>query len=250
MKEKYIIYGLIDPTTKELRYIGKSTSGIKRPNSTITRVIKGTECRPGKSTLKVNWIKKLLKLGLRPEIEILEVHTKAEDLPEAEIFWIAYYKFIGCRLTNMTKGGEGLFGLKRTEAQIEFLRGINFGNRNSLGKKKNLTNTQRQDMAVHAATFLNTPEIKAKALKARQEFKNRKPLSEETKAKISLKNKDRGGMPGAGRPKCSESLITDKYEQLFAYQAEAARWYKISPGCVRKMIKGLRPNEFMLRKVM
>ncbi len=32
MENKYIIYGLIDPRTNEIRYIGKSTRGVNTKN--------------------------------------------------------------------------------------------------------------------------------------------------------------------------------------------------------------------------
>jgi hypothetical protein len=101
----FIIYGLVDPFTKELRYIGKSCSGLIRPRNHF----KPSElCH---KTHKVHWIKSVLSQNKKPEIVIIEQHDNPELLDEAEQFWIEYYKSIGSRLTNSTNGGKGTLGL-------------------------------------------------------------------------------------------------------------------------------------------
>lgn len=109
---KYLIYGLIDPRDGQLRYVGRSSSGLKRPQSTQRKALKGFE---GNKTYKVFWLKELASVGLKPEIEVIEGHSSIAELGDSEIFWIAYFKSIGCRLTNTTVGGEGgLEGMKHT----------------------------------------------------------------------------------------------------------------------------------------
>lgn len=49
------------------------------------------------------------------EWDVLEDNITGKDaLNEAEIFWIAYYKYIGAELYNLTNGGEGASGHKVT----------------------------------------------------------------------------------------------------------------------------------------
>ncbi len=99
---KFLIYGLFDPRTEELRYVGKSCSGLERPRQHIKpRLLKAR-------THKNSWLKSLLSEGLRPEIDVLEEHAGPETLNEAERFFIAYFRGIGCRLTNGTDGGDGV----------------------------------------------------------------------------------------------------------------------------------------------
>lgn len=43
--------------------------------------------------------------GNRPESVLLE-EVRGGDWEEAERFWIAYWKFLGASLTNLTEGGE------------------------------------------------------------------------------------------------------------------------------------------------
>lgn len=107
MPSKFIIYGLVDPRDGQLRYVGKSTSGLRRPRSHTapSNVEKIGHTHLGR------WLRKV-----KPEIEVLEVHETAEALPEAERHFIAYFRFIGCRLVNATAGGEGSCGFRMSDA--------------------------------------------------------------------------------------------------------------------------------------
>ncbi len=50
--------------------------------------------------------------GLVYEIEVLERASAYPELVELERFWIAYFRFVGCGLLNLTSGGEGVPGLR------------------------------------------------------------------------------------------------------------------------------------------
>jgi len=103
MKKRYIVYGLVDPDTKELRYVGKSSSGLRRAaQHTKPHYI----LRDG-NVRKVNWIKKLLAGKKEPLVYVLEECIGPEELNLAEIDAISYYRFLGCNLTNIQPGGEG-----------------------------------------------------------------------------------------------------------------------------------------------
>jgi hypothetical protein len=111
-----IIYGLIDPRTHELRYVGKTSQALTtRYHSHIGVARRGT--RP----LPINyWIGVLLGFGLKPELLELQTVAAGDDWIEAEQFWIEYCRAIGCRLLNLTHGGEGVVGLRRsTETRIK-----------------------------------------------------------------------------------------------------------------------------------
>ena len=97
---KYMIYALVDPTTKNVRYIGKSCKGLHRPKEHLF---------PYQNKVKTHkncWIRGLLRKGVKPEIVIIE-ECDRESLDEREIFWISHYNKLGHDLTNMTKGGTG-----------------------------------------------------------------------------------------------------------------------------------------------
>lgn len=102
MKRDYIIYGLVDPFTQDLRYIGQSVKG----------VIRGRDhCRPSILAKKENphnaaWIKSVMVKGQKPEVVVLERFESAEKLDEAEMEWIAEARRVGCKLNNVTDGGN------------------------------------------------------------------------------------------------------------------------------------------------
>lgn len=99
MKHTYI-YILIDPTTNQVRYIGKTNNPVERYKNHKNR------CRD-KNTHKRRWINKLRLQNLYPEIEVID-KVPIDKWRYWEKFWIAYYKFLGCDLTNYTSGGDGL----------------------------------------------------------------------------------------------------------------------------------------------
>lgn len=130
---KNVIYGLFDPTTKELRYVGYS-------NSLNRRISEHYEpARLKKKTHKNDWLKTLLARNQKAEVDILEIYETEEELPQAEIECIAYYKFIGCDLTNGTIGGEGCQGKIVSEETKQKLREINLGRKVSEETRQKLS---------------------------------------------------------------------------------------------------------------
>jgi group I intron endonuclease len=110
MRFKRIVYGLYDPRTSALRYIGKSESGESRLLRHLNPKTLNTE-----KTHKSNWIKSLIKLGLKPYLQVLYTASEFEDLSKLEISFIAKHKASGDNLTNQTNGGEGMLGFSPTE---------------------------------------------------------------------------------------------------------------------------------------
>lgn len=93
----YSIYGLIDPTTKELRYVGCSTSPTARFNQHLTygrrHILK---------MCTAEWIADLLTKGLRPELLILEEYETEwkSDAGDVEKQWMHHYIDNGAQLLN------------------------------------------------------------------------------------------------------------------------------------------------------
>lgn len=99
------IYGLCDPRTKEVRYIGAS----KNPKERLNRHIRSKE-----STHKWHWINSLLQQYIKPELFIIE-DVPNDNWQWFEKFWIKQYKINGANLTNGTDGGDGVLGLRHSE---------------------------------------------------------------------------------------------------------------------------------------
>jgi hypothetical protein len=131
-----IIYALCDPTTQEVRYIGKSVKGMCRPKShwnerTKTRF---------KTYRLYRWLNKLSE---PPTIRVLEVCETKEELSLREMLWIAVYS-LGNRLTNMTKGGEGTVGRFHSEETRRKIGESKIGK--SYGKGRKLSEEHKQKL--------------------------------------------------------------------------------------------------------
>lgn len=182
MKHPRIIYGLLDPLTDEIRYIGRSSSGLKRAKHHMKKSVLVKDF-----THKGHWLK---KLGLPPVVLVLE-EVYGESLAEREVWWIAFGRSEGWPLTNETDGGEG--GHTGRRFTPEHRARISAAN-----KGRQLTEEQRAKLAASKRGKKLSPDHKAKLLaswkgqKHSEETKKRigdvhrgKTLSPETRKKIS-----------------------------------------------------------------
>lgn len=111
---KYIVYGLVDPNTNELRYIGKSTSGLDRAREHA----KPSNLKLDGNTKKANWIRKLKSNNQTYKIILLYylgISTKSKEeinhiLYEKEQQLINVFKYFDFDLTNAQDGGPGSTG--------------------------------------------------------------------------------------------------------------------------------------------
>lgn len=94
------IYVLKDPRTLEVRYVGATSQKLSRR---LTGHLWDTKLKKANS-YKINWIKELQKLGLKPLIETIEI---TDNWVEREKFWYDFYK--SEKLTNSRDGGGGVF---------------------------------------------------------------------------------------------------------------------------------------------
>jgi hypothetical protein len=91
------VYALIDPRDNQVRYVGKSVDVKARVRAHLNE--SGT-------TDKNQWLQELGATGREPEAVVLE--QGSGEWEHVEMKWIAYYRSMGCNLTNRTAGGFGL----------------------------------------------------------------------------------------------------------------------------------------------
>lgn len=103
--KKFIIYSI--STKGEVFYIGRTCNLRRRKNEHLR------ESHKKYNTYKVNKIKKLQKLGEPIEFNILHENLNYDDSVRLEIEEIKLHKEKGYVLTNLTDGGEGLYGVTR-----------------------------------------------------------------------------------------------------------------------------------------
>ncbi len=111
---RIIIYGVSDPRTDEIRYVGV-TKQLLRDRALSHAYSKGRSHRS-------RWFQKLRSEGIVPHFFILQELDDNEDWADAEQFWIAYWKFLGARLINRSLGGGGPKGLIRSKETREKMR--------------------------------------------------------------------------------------------------------------------------------
>lgn len=99
------IYGLIDPRTGEIRYVGKTTQPHVRKRQHVDEA--NSPIRRKHNTHKSRWIRALLALGLQPHLVILK-DTDKDHWIEDERLLIRVLRANGARLTNLSLGGEGV----------------------------------------------------------------------------------------------------------------------------------------------
>jgi hypothetical protein len=173
------IYGLIDPKTKELRYVGKTVDGVEKR---IAVHVSRAKTQPHKIH-SMAWLESLRLAGLRPDGFVIEEIAAGEDWVNAEQFWIAYFRSIGANLCNHTIGGEGQTGYKQPKSHVE--KRIRFGeDHHNYGKPMPAKTAEalriggeklRSDPVRNAAAIASrkagmTPEIVAASVSALNRF--------------------------------------------------------------------------------
>jgi hypothetical protein len=115
-----LVYGLVDPRTDEVRYIGKSEHGISRPRSHS----RANALRIDGNSHKANWIRELQREGLEYRIVVLDMlpDGDATGLYELEHYWISRGRASGWPLTNLNDGGPGQSGHRKSEKTLAKLR--------------------------------------------------------------------------------------------------------------------------------
>lgn len=184
MEEVYI-YGLIDPSKNELRYIGKSIN----PESRFRKHLQDSK---KKISYKDKWIFSLIEKEIKPELIIIDI-IKNENWENWEKFYISYFKSIGCRLTNISEGGENppnRKGKHRTEEEIKKISKGNLGKKRTIETRKRISEAKKGKPILH----LNNGEERSQShknnlslsLKGRESPNKGKKYSKELKKKLSL----------------------------------------------------------------
>lgn len=113
------IYGLIDPRSKLLRYIGRTIDLRDRINSHKQAAVEFS------SRHVCQWIKSLWRKGLTPHVVLIEA-CHGEGAAE-EIFHIALARADGLDLTNATDGGDGGTNCPPINSKVADMIGKPFG---------------------------------------------------------------------------------------------------------------------------
>ena len=232
----YHVYGLIDPINKQLRYVGFTVNFEDRLNQ---------HCQSSKlknNNKKNNWIKSIKKSGLVPEIFSIEQYESEEKALQAEIELISYYRYIGCDLTNVTKGGDKGVSYIRTDAIKQKISKSSMGKQHSQETKnkisKKLTGIKRNHSLEHREKISKSLTGRKPPIKS-FETKNKLRL-----AKLGTKHTEESKIKAVENNKnyklTKKDIINIKalyQSQKYTYQ-ELSQLFNISTTHTYRIIKG------------
>lgn len=176
-----------------------------------------------RKSLKLNKIRKLMSLGLKPIITKVEENVSDADAIEFECLLIAEMRDIGIPLTNMTEGGDGAKGYKHTEenkrlaSERQKNRVMTEEHKQKMRKPKSEEGRANIAKARLTTTYRPSEETKRKtseALQGRPSPMRGRVQTDEAKAKMSAWRK--------GRPKPKVECV--HCNQLVAVNT-AKRWH-------------------------
>ena len=179
------IYVLIDPRTEEIRYVGKTSAKLSRRLSQHTRARAHNRHDA--------WVTCLRERDLRPHIELVQ-EVPDDFWQEAERYWIAYYRSIGCNLVNGTDGGEGApKGIKLTPEHCAKISASGRGRKHHAFSRTTLTlmsaaqrrryenPTERENASARAKARFNDSTERAKmSAAAKRHYEN--PIKQQERA--------------------------------------------------------------------
>lgn len=154
MNTTCMIYGLVDPITNVLRYVGKTRTSI----TARLRAHFRDRCHCHRTM----WLKSLRLAGLMPRVVILD-QVPLADGSDAEIQMIAFIRSTGAELLNGTDGGDGLSNVtpavrrKMSESRlrqptnpmaIQAMRAANLGTPKSEATRAKTAAARRRHLAV------------------------------------------------------------------------------------------------------
>lgn len=177
-----IIYGLYDPRTEALRYIGQTTR-------TSTQRLRAhlTPSALRRHSYVARWLSGLSRSRLIPTCSILAEAQDQEELDRLEVEWIAKARSEGASLVNLADGGGGRPGYVVPPEVRERIAAKQRG----VPKPKHTEEWKAQMSAQMTGRNTNTAEH----LEALAALKRGVSRSAETRAKISAAKKGRGLTP-------------------------------------------------------
>lgn len=226
MREITFIYGLFDPQTDKLRYIGKSNNPKIRLAKHIRDAKKSTHLH------RLAWIKGLLDKGLKPKLRVL-LEIPRNQWQIVEKLLIAFLNDFGHPLTNMADGGLGgptRRGYKRSD---KARRNISDGLKRLYAKDEDLRLSQRdksleiwqnRDFREKRDKALNDPKVKRKMSESqKRRWKNQEIRDKQAKVgKENWENPElREKMANAIKNKWKDPVYREKQRQ-----ARLASWVR------------------------
>lgn len=146
------IYGLFDPDSGKLRYIGKANNAAQRLKTHLwdSRIAKRPVC---------NWIKSLVAEGKTPRMQVLETVSK-EEWEQVERRLIEHYRKT-CKLLNLADGGS--MPSQTKEQRVKAAKASNKAQAQNPAMRE--FNRTKMDMGRLYHNLMKTPDIHSYTLR-------------------------------------------------------------------------------------
>lgn len=210
------LYALCDPSTREIRYIGKSNYPARRLKQHLIQSIKMYShigC----------WLRNILAAGNSPSMHILK-EVPTDQWESAERNYIRGYRLMGCDLVNATDGGEGVTMTTEIRAKISSNRkGKGLGFSPSLEFRANLS-----------ARTLGVPMVEAVKAKLRISNKGQglgRKLSQEICAKLK----------GPRGPRSKEAIAKTAKSNSGKFRSPESK-RRMSEAQLKRLAAGAKPS--------
>lgn len=242
------IYGLYDPLTNELRYVGQTTT-------TVAQRLAAHLCPSSlrKHSHLACWLRSLQAKGHKPSTSVLAEAKDQAELDQLEMDHIAFSRKAGLRLTNGSAGGAGPWG---REVSTETREKLSEAQRGVPRKKKSPEEKQHLSQVMKGRTtnppehyeklrlakigVARSEETKAKisaSKKANPHSRSGWTHSEETKAKVSASRK--GKLVGEGHHQFRDDISTAYILRRLgegAFKAEIARELNVAHTFIHRRV--------------
>ena len=205
------VYTLTDPRNGMPFYVGKGHG--KRCEFHIDEA----KYYIKRKSKKLNKIRKLLSLGMKPVITKVEQNVSDAQALDFECLLIEEMRSVGIPLTNMTDGGDGAKGYKHTQEHLEYVSKLFKGRIVSEETKQKMRKPKSEEGRANIAkarlttTYRPSEETKRKtseALLGRVSPMKGKKQPDEARAKMSAFHKGKP-KPKVECPYCQKSVAVN-----------------------------------------
>jgi hypothetical protein len=205
------VYTLVDPRNNLPFYVGKGSG--ERCNAHVVEA----KYYVKRKSLKLNKIRKLMRLGMEPIVIKLEENVSDKQALDLECLLIAEMRDLGFNLTNMTDGGDGAQGYKHTEdhkqKMSDLQKGRVFSEETKQRMRKPKSEQGRKNIAEARLTTTYRPSEETKkktseALKGRPSPMTGRTHTDDARAKMSAIGKGRV-KPKVECPHCNKQVAVN-----------------------------------------
>lgn len=220
----WYIYVLCDPREsdpiKRVRYVGKTND---------LKVRYRFHRYESANTHKARWFSSILKLGLKPLMEVIESGDDDTKWENAEREQIARHRKLGCNLTNATDGGEGVKGMG-ADARAKI---------GAAHRGKIMSPESRALMSMQRLGKKHSPEHREKLAEANRARRGAISLANKGRS-FSQDHKDKIAASKLGKkkaPPCSKEELAVFLQQGWSYQRISNHFGKKHAGVAARWVK-------------